>query len=211
MRNIPGASEKIAGNACFIQEPQTLKGQWLEYFPNVRQLHVEIGSGKGQFITALAQQQTDIAFVAIERYSSVLMKLIKKIPETGMPNLAVMNVNARLMEEYFAPGEIDCVYLNFSDPWPKSRHEDRRLTSKVFLDIYRKVLAQGGEIHLKTDNVSLFDFSIQSFTENGWTLVDITRDLHNSVWAENNMMTEYEERFSSLGQKIHRFVAHYVS
>ena len=207
MRNIPDAAQKVARSACFISEPATLKGRWREHLQVDGPLHVEIGSGKGRFITTLAHQQPGTAFVAIERFTSVLVQLVKRIPDEGLTNLAVVNIDARALTECFEPGEIDRIYLNFSDPWPKSRHENRRLTFRSFLDLYRIVLSQDGEVHFKTDNKGLFDYSLESFPAAGWQLDHVTRDLHAELPPEGNVMTEYEEKFSAMGHPIHRLTA----
>lgn len=207
MRNIPDAAEKVARHNCFIPEPTLMKGKWRESLSMNGPLHVEIGSGKGRFITALASMHPQTAYVAIERYTTVLTKLVRQIPEQGLVNLAVVNMDARALPDCFSAGEINRIYLNFSDPWPKSRHENRRLTFKGFLDRYRLVLAEDGEVHFKTDNAGLFDYSLLSLTEAGWAVSQVTRNLHAELPPEGNVMTEYEERFSSLGHPIHRLVA----
>ncbi len=207
VRNVPNAAEKVAESSCYISNPVEMKGKWHQYFGGVNQIHIEIGSGKGQFITALAAQHPDIAFIAIERYISVLTKLVKKIPEEGLTNLTVVHLDAKHLLDCFEPGEIDRIYLNFSDPWPKSKHENRRLTYQSFLDMYKVVLSSHGFIEMKTDNVGLFDYSLYSFENAGWKLQDVTRDLHQSEWNDGNIMTEYEEKFSSLGHPIHKLIA----
>lgn len=207
LRNIPDANVRIAKNDCFVEDPVVYIGKWRERFPHAKELHVEIGSGKGRFITTLAAQNPDIAYIAIERYATVLVKLVRKIPDEGLPNLAVINIDATDLLKIFAPGEIDRIYLNFSDPWPKTKQAHRRLTHKGFLDLYRIVLAEHGAIHFKTDNRKLFDFSILEFPAADYAMSEITFDLHNSEMAEGNIQTEYEQRFSELGQPIHRLVA----
>ena len=207
MRNIPNAADKLALSACYVSDPAALKGKWREHLHIEGPLHVEIGSGKGRFITTLAHAQPGTAFVAIERYTSILTKLVRKIPEEGLTNLAVVNIDARALADCFNPGEIDRIYLNFSDPWPKSRHENRRLTYRSFLDLYRGVLSPDGEVHFKTDNAGLFDYSLESFPAAGWRLAHVTRDLHADLPPEGNVMTEYEEKFSAMGHPIHRLTA----
>ncbi len=207
MRNIPDAAQKVAGSTCFVENPEARKGRWRELMGVSGPLHVEIGSGKGRFITTLAAMHPGIAHVAIERYTTVLTKLVKKIPEQGLTNLSVVNIDARTLPACFAPGEVDRIYLNFSDPWPKSRHENRRLTYRTFLALYQTVLAPDGEVHFKTDNVGLFDFSLASFEAAGWRVANVTRNLHDDLPPEGNVMTEYEERFSALGHPIHRLTA----
>lgn len=203
MRNVPGAEEKVSRSACFIAEPASLKGKWKQQLGKNDILCVEIGSGRGRFITQLAEAHTEKSFVAIEKYTTVLTKLVRKLPESGMNNLAVVNSDAKLMEEFFETGEIDLIYLNFSDPWPKKKHVIRRLTYKSFLKSYEKLLSEHGELQMKTDNGGLFDYSLKSLDESGWEVVESTRDLHSPVSPEWNVMTEYEEKFSAMGHPIH--------
>lgn len=207
LRNIPDATERIAQTPCTVTDPQSLRGKWKERFSGCPALHVEIGSGKGRFITTLAQRNPEIGHIALERYATVLVKLVRKIPDGGLRNLAVVNADARDLASLFEDGELDRIYLNFSDPWPKKKHAERRLTYRSFLDLYRKVLSPNGEIHFKTDNRGLFDFSLEEFLQSGWELSQVTFDLHGSPDAEGNVQTEYEERFSALGHPIHRLVA----
>ena len=210
VRNVPNAVEKVAVSSCYVSDPVVMKGRWQEYFGGDKPIHIEIGSGKGQFITNLAAQNPDIAYIAIERYISVLTKFVKKIPEEGLKNLVVVHLDAKQLLDCFDPGEIQRIYLNFSDPWPKSKHENRRLTYQSFLDLYKIVLSDDGCIEMKTDNVGLFDYSLYSFEQAGWIVQNVTRDLHQSVWNSGNIMTEYEERFSSLGYPIHKLAVKYV-
>jgi len=207
MRNIPDADERIARHASHVAAPAALKGKWRDHLHVSGPLHVELGSGKGQFITTLASRHPDTAFVAIERFATILVQLVKRLPEEGLTNLAVLNMDARELEVCFAPGEIDRIYLNFSDPWPKVRHANRRLTFRSFLDIYRVVLSEHGDLHFKTDNIDLFDYSLESLPAAGWTIGHISRNLHAEPWSEDNIKTEYEEKFSGLGHPIHWLTA----
>jgi len=207
MRNIPDADERIARHGSHVAIPAALKGNWRDHLHVSGPLHVELGSGKGQFITTLANRHPDTAFVAVERFATILVQLLKRIPEESLTNLAVLNMDARELEVCFAPGEIDRIYLNFSDPWPKVRHANRRLTFRSFLDIYRIVLSEHGDLHLKTDNIDLFDYSLESIPAAGWTIANLSRNLHAEPWSEDNIKTEYEEKFSGMGHPIYWLTA----
>ena len=207
MRNIPDAADRIARSTCHVTNPTAMKGKWREYLHVTGPLHVEIGSGRGRFIITMASLHPEAAFVAIERFASVLAQMVGNIPEQGMTNLAVVYMDARILDECFAPGEIDRIHLNFSDPWSKVRCEKRRLTSRSFLDLYRMVLSEKGELHFKTDNAEFFEYSLESFPKAGWQMDAITRNFHAEAWSEGNIMTEYEEKFSGLGHPIHRLTA----
>lgn len=208
LRNIPGAREEMLVNPYVIQEPETHRGCWRELFGNNRPLHIEIGMGKGQFLTALAAQNPDINYLGIEKYASVLLRAVEKQETLALPNLRFLRFDAEELETVFSAGEVERIYLNFSDPWPKDRHAKRRLTSTRFLERYSHILAPTGYVAFKTDNRNLFDFSVEQAQEAGWLLSEVTYDLHRSPYAEGNIMTEYEERFSSQGNPICRFVAH---
>lgn len=208
LRNIKGAREAVAASPYVLAEPERYRGRWGEYFGNTNPLHIEIGMGKGKFITELAARHPEINYIGIERYESVLIRAIEKIDENGKPeNLIFLRFGAEDMEALFAAGEVERIYLNFSDPWPKDRHAKRRLTSVRFLSRYRKCLAPSGRIEFKTDNRALFDFSLEQAEADGWKVEEVTYDLHHSEYAEGNIMTEYEEKFSGQGNPIHRMVA----
>ncbi|MDE7325851.1 MAG: tRNA (guanosine(46)-N7)-methyltransferase TrmB [Lachnospiraceae bacterium] len=208
LRNIKGAKEAIALSPYVVQKPEQYRGRWNEFFGNNHPLHIEIGMGKGKFITSLAQKNPGINYIGIELYESVLIRAVTKREAIGeCPNLTFLRYGAEHLEGVFAPGEVSRIYLNFSDPWPKERHAKRRLTSKEFLERYLKFLQAGGQIEFKTDNRALFDFSLSQAEETGWNLREISYDLHHSQYMVENVMTEYEERFSALGNPIHRFVA----
>lgn len=208
LRNVKGSREKIAGSEFVIHEPEGIKGKWHEFFQNENPIHIEIGMGKGKFITTLAQQNPDINYIGIEKYSSVLIRALEKRAEIELNNLIFIRMDAENIEEVFEKDEVDCIYLNFSDPWPKDRHAKRRLTSTQFLARYDKVLKREGEVIFKTDNRPLFDFSLEQVEEAGWKLKNHTFDLHHSEYIEGNVMTEYEEKFSAEGNPIHRLVAY---
>jgi tRNA (guanine-N7-)-methyltransferase len=207
LRNVPGAREEMAVNKYVVQSPEDNKGRWREFFGNSNPLHIEIGTGKGQFIIKLAEQNPDINYIGIEKFSSVLIRAVEKQEKMELPNLVFLRFDAEDIEEIFAEGEVDRIYLNFSDPWPKDRHAKRRLTSTRFLARYEKFINPKGYVAFKTDNRALFDFSLEQVQEAGWELRDVTYDLHNSEFNEGNIMTEYEERFSAMGNPICRLVA----
>lgn len=207
LRHKPWAKEYMeAQEHVFITHPETLKGNWKAEFNNDHPLLIEVGSGKGQFVLGMAQQFPDVNFIAIELFESVAVSIVQKLVETPMPNVRVLTVDAKQLVDYFEAGEVDRVYLNFSDPWPKTRHAKRRLTYKTFLAMYEAVLPRGGEIHFKTDNRRLFEYSLESMSQYGMYFTEISLDLHANEPADN-VRTEYEERFSAMGQPIYRMEA----
>ena len=208
LRNIPGADEAIADSPHCIQEPMAEKGRWHLIFGNENPIHIEIGMGKGQFIMKLAKEHPDINYIGIERYSSVLLRALQKMEIEPLPNIRFFCMDASIITEVFDKEEVAKIYLNFSDPWPKERHAKRRLTSRQFFERYDKILAGNGVVEFKTDNDDLFAFSMEEVAEAGWTLDAHTFDLHHDpVLNEGNIMTEYEEKFSSLGHPIHKLIA----
>ncbi|MGE7272136.1 tRNA (guanosine(46)-N7)-methyltransferase TrmB [Brevibacillus panacihumi] len=207
LRNIPGAESALAEYPTFVQNPVSYKGKWHERFGNNNPIHVEIGCGKGRFINTLAAQHPDINFIAVELKAEVVLRAVQRTEYREIPNLAFVQYNAAMLTDLFADHEISRLYLNFSDPWPKTRHAKRRLTYSSFLQTYRQVLKPDGEIHLKTDNEKLFEFSLNQMAAERFQLRNITFDLHQSKLAQDNVMTEYEERFSSRGQRIYRVEA----
>lgn len=208
LRNIPGADEAIADSPHCIQEPMAEKGRWHLIFGNENPIHIEIGMGKGQFIMQLAKEHPDINYIGIERYSSVLLRALQKMEVEPLPNIRFLCMDASIITEVFDKEEVAKIYLNFSDPWPKERHAKRRLTSRQFFERYDKILARNGVVEFKTDNDDLFAFSMEEVAEAGWTLDAHTFDLHHDpVLNEGNVMTEYEEKFSSLGHPIHKLIA----
>lgn len=206
LRNIPGSLEEIAKNQYVVHEPEKTKGLWKDYFGNDNPIHIEIGMGKGKFLCQLAQLNPKVNYLGIEKYSSVLVRGLEKRKEMDLNNLFFLRLDAEFINDVFDKGEVDRIYLNFSDPWPKDRHARRRLTSKEFLGRYDKFLKPDGEIIFKTDNRPLFDFSLEEVENAGWILRNYTYDLHHSEYALGNVMTEYEEKFSGLGNPIHRMV-----
>lgn len=209
LRNIRGAKEFIAASPFVIQNPSEYKGTWNLLFQNGNPIHLEIGMGKGQFIHQLAKQNPNINYIGIEKFSSVLYRALEKRETFELNNLYYLRMEAEILPDIFAQDEISQIYLNFSDPWPKERHAKRRLTSPEFLKRYEPVLRTGGKIIFKTDNRSLFDFSVESIQNTKpWKLESITYDLHNSSFVKDNIMTEYECRFVTMGLPIYWFCAY---
>lgn len=210
LRNIPGSKEAIAESNYVIQNPEACKGRWKEIFGNDNPVQIEVGMGKGRFSMDMARLHPDRNYVGIEMYDSVLLRAVQKREELGeeLSNLYFIRMDARNLGEVFEKGEVDRIYLNFSDPWPKDRHAKRRLTSRQFLERYDQVLAVNGQIEFKTDNRGLFEFSLEEVETAGWTLVEHTFDLHHDEkMVVGNVMTEYEEKFSSMGNPIHKLIA----
>lgn len=209
LRNKPWAEEKLKDYPEYVvQEPKKWKGKWHERFEKNQPLQIEIGTGKGQFIIEMAKEHPDLNFIGIELQTSVIVSALDKQIEEALPNVQLLQVNAAELKEYFEENEVERVYLTFSDPWPKNRHEKRRLTFKKFLAIYSFILNGNGELHFKTDNQGLFEYSISSFSKYGMIIEDLYLDLHNSD-VPGNIMTEYEEKFSKKGNRIYKVVATY--
>lgn len=232
LRNIPEAKDIVRSSPFVIQDPEARKGSWKQ--DPSRPLHIEIGTGKGRFIIEMASRHPENDYLGIERYESVLMRACQKMsgipyatpadqrehnenPEkddnfTAPKNLYFLSCDAKLLPDIFESGEVDKIYLNFSDPWPKARHAKRRLTSREFLTVYEQVLSVGGLLEFKTDNVGLFDFSLEEIKEAPhWELLVETHNLHRDpVLNEGNIMTEYERKFSTLGNKICKLTARYL-
>lgn len=240
----------ISSHAAVVNAPGEKRGQWRGVFGNENPVHIEIGMGKGQFLTKMAQTHPEINYVGIERYPSVLLRAVERydalvagvdgatdarggasgknspgetgvtkdpggMPATEVPgetdvakflgNVRFVCMDAGRLADVFAGGEVEKIYLNFSDPWPKAKHARRRLVSKEFLAVFGKILASGGTVEFKTDNVGLFDFSLQQAKEAGWEVLAVTRDLHHDgVMNRGNVMSEYEEKFSAMGNAIHK-------
>ena len=210
LRNIPGADEYIEDCQYVIDNADMYKGLWREkIFSRSNSIHIEIGMGKGQFITQLAKNNPNISYLGIERYSSVLLRAVTRFEKEPLDNLRFLCCDARTLADVFANNEVDRIYLNFSDPWPKDRHAKRRLTSPGFLEIYYSIISKDGMLEFKTDNTNLFDYSIMTINESSlWEMCNYTYDLHNEPsMNEGNIMTEYEEKFHSLGNPIHKLIA----
>ncbi len=185
--------------------PEDFKGKWLENKNNMNELHLEIGCGKGRFTVGTAESTPDALLVAIEKVADALVIAMERTVESKLENVQYICADATNLTEMFESGEVSRIYINFCDPWPKTRDAKRRLTSPNFLELYTKVLAPNGEIHFKTDNSPLFEYSVKSFERSGWILSEVTRDLHeNGVCG---VMTDYETKFHNLGVKINRCVA----
>ena len=207
LRNIPGAREAIGTSEYVIPEENECAGKWREIFGNDKPIHIEIGTGKGRFLMELAAENPEVNYVGIEKYSSVLFRAIQKMEENPLPNVRFIRMEAEHILRYFAAGEVERVYLNFSDPWPKERHAKRRLVSRDFLDRYRVLLTGGGHLEFKTDNRDLFEFGVEETEPARWEIMEITRDLHHDEkMNRGNIMTEYEERFSSKGNPIFKYI-----
>ena len=212
LRNIPGAKDAITGSNYVVQEPASHKGKWTQVFPKDQPLHIEVGMGKGRFLMDMAKLHPEINYIGIEMYDSVLLRAIQKkeaLAEEGqeLSNLKFMRMDARLLPEVFEKGEVSRIYLNFSDPWPKDRHAKRRLTSPQFMAVYDQILCPEGKVEFKTDNRGLFDYSLEAIPEAGWEIEMHTFDLHHSEYAEGNVMTEYETKFSGEGKPICKLTA----
>lgn len=208
LRNVPGAREVMVENDYVFTEPAGMKGTWHQVFGNHNPIYIEIGMGKGRFISTLAAQHPDINYVGIEKYSSVLLRAVEKQDELLLPNLRFIRMDAENICEVFDTAEVSRIYLNFSDPWPKDRHAKRRLTSRQFFARYDVILKKEGRVEFKTDNCALFDFSLEEVTAAGWQLDAVTTDLHqDEAMNAGNVMTEYEERFSAAGNPICKLIA----
>ncbi len=208
LRNITGSRDVIAASDYVVQEAiqKECPGTWKTIFGNDNPIHIEIGMGKGKFIHTMAKEHPEINYVGIEKYSSVLLRAIQKMEQEELPNLKFLRMDAEEIDQVFGKGEVDKIYLNFSDPWPKDRHAKRRLPSKEFLARYDVILKEGSRLEFKTDNRDLFDFAVEELEPAGWKADYITYDLHSDEkLMEGNVMTEYEEKFSSMGNPICKY------
>jgi len=197
---IPQALEEYKGKELLTEKIESHYGAWQEMFPGLR-LALEIGCGKGDFLVGMGELHPDMAFLGIETQQEICYYPAKKIREKGLTNAKVISGDAAHLTEWFAPGEIELIYLNFSDPWPKARHAKRRLTSRSFLEEYKHLLPARGHLRFKTDNQALFDFSLEEFKAFGLEIIEVSYDLHNSAIL-NEVQTEYEKKFSAKGNKI---------
>lgn len=206
LRHKPYAKDKLEEYSQYVvTDPSEIKGNWLKRFKNEHPIHIEIGCGKGQFIIDMAKKYPKINFIGVELQTSVIVTALEKQIEEDLPNVQLLQVNASDLTHYFEEGEVDRIYLTFSDPWPKNRHEKRRLTYKSFLKEYETILTENGELHFKTDNQGLFEYSLVSFSDYSAKLTEVYLDLHKSD-VTDNVMTEYEEKFSSKGNRIYKAV-----
>ena len=207
LKNVPGSREAIAESDFVVHEPEKIKGSWKALFDNQNPLHIEIGMGKGKFIYEMARRNPAVNYIGIEKYSSVLLRAVQKMEEEPLVNLKFIRMDAEDITDVFAENEVDKIYLNFSDPWPKDRHAKRRLPSKEFLARYDQLLVKDGFLEFKTDNRGLFDFAVEQLPEAGWKAEKITYDLHHDEeMVRGNVMTEYEEKFSSMGNPICKYI-----
>ena len=208
VRKRKGAEEHLANHPQYvILEPEAAKGKWHELFGNDNPIHIEVGSGKGAFITGMAQQNPDINYIGIDIQLSVLSYALDKVLASGAENVKLLRVDGSALTNYFEDGEVDMMYLNFSDPWPKDRHAKRRLPSREFLARYDQFLVKRGRLEFKTDNKELFDFALEELEPAGWKAEAVTRDLHHDEkLCAGNIMTEYEEKFSAQGNPIYKYI-----
>ena len=213
LRNIPRAESVLEAHDKVIKNEKELKGRWKEVFGNDNPVYIEIGMGKGQFLTEMAARHPDRNYIGIERYSSVLLRAVERLDKLEADSRALENIRFICMDaaqigEGFEKGEVRGIYLNFSDPWPKKRHARRRLTSREFFVRYDQVLAPEGRVEFKTDNQDLFRFSLEEADEAGWRVLMSTWDLHSDPdMNRGNVMTEYEEKFSAKGNPICKLIA----
>ncbi|MDR2899810.1 MAG: tRNA (guanosine(46)-N7)-methyltransferase TrmB [Clostridiales bacterium] len=209
------AEGELAVNTLILDVDSPYSKRWHEYFGNLNPIYVEIGSGKCGFITQMAQKFPDINFIAFEREQMVIVNGARKIRELNengenIKNIVFICADAMCLRAIFEKHEISRLFLNFSDPWPRRKKwAKRRLTHRNFLNVYQELLVEFGEIHMKTDNTVLFEFSLNEFSQTGWGLKNITLDLHNSPFAKDNIMTEYETKFSERGMPIYRLEAEF--
>ena len=204
LKNVKGANEIIINGVYYVDEPTLYKGKWKSIFGNDNPIYIEIGMGKGDFIIENAKRYENINFIGIEKFDSVIVRAIQKSNELELNNLKIIRMDANKLDTVFDK-EIDLIYLNFSDPWPKDRHAKRRLTSPIFLNIYDGIFKNENRIIMKTDNVGLFNYSLESLKENGYEIQYITSDL--DCLSDDNIMTEYENKFYNRGVKINKLIA----
>ena len=202
-KNLVPRMERCA--AYQIKDPIAQKGRWRELMPEARELRVELGCGKGRFTAGTAAAEPDVLFVAVEMVPDAMVVAMERCAAEGLRNVRFIDANANILPEFFSEGEVDRLYINFCDPWPTKRHAKRRLTHGNFLKLYRKVLKRGGQIHFKTDNAPLFAWSVEEIPQFGFTLSEVTDDLHTNGVV--GVMTDYEAKFHELGTPIHRLVA----
>lgn len=200
LRHIKGADIILDSIPFYISDPSIYKGKWRsEVFKNNNPLHIEIGCGKGKFLLEMAKNYPDVNFIGIEKFDSILIRTGKKLLDSNLPNVRILLYDAADLENVFCNQELNLIYLNFSDPWPKKKQNKRRLTAPSFLDIYKNILSDDGAIYQKTDNRFLFAYSLEKFNEMGFSLSNITLDLHNDTLDFVNITTEFEEKWMKLG------------
>lgn len=203
MRKKPNLGPRMeACSDIWIREPETMKGRWRELYPQAREIRLEVGCGKGKFTAETAAAEPDILLIAMERVPEAMVMAMEKVKNMGLTNVFFIGDDVAKVTELFDPGEIDLLYINFCDPWPSKKHAKRRLTHTGFLEMYKKIMKPGSEIHFKTDNAPLFEFSLEQFEEAHFTLKNVTRNLHEN--GPVGIMTGYEEKFYGLGTPINR-------
>ena len=205
LKNVKGANEIIINGKYYVANPDEYKGKWKDLFGNNKPIKIEIGMGKGDFIIENALKYPNINFIGIEKYDSVIVRAIQKSNELELDNLKLVRIDALNIYSIFEK-EVDTIYLNFSDPWPKDRHAKRRLTSPIFLEKYNNIFKDSKRIIMKTDNIDLFNYSIESLKEYGYDIKYVTNDLQSEN-NNDNIMTEYEKKFVKLGVKINKLEA----
>lgn len=206
MRKRPNLAPRMERCAeLLIEQPESLRGRWREEFPGYKQLRLELGCGKGRFTADTAQANPDILFVALERVPDAMIIAMERVKALGLANVRFIDGDAANILAMFAPGEVELIYINFCDPWPKSRDAKLRLTAPGFLRLYADALPAGGQIHFKTDNTPLFDWSAEQLAAEGWEISALTHDLHQNGAA--GFMTDYEAKFCAAGMKINRIEA----
>lgn len=208
LRNVKGAKEKIEKDEHVVHDALEWKGRWQEFFENDHPIYLEIGTGKGKFLLEMADRYPQYNFIGVERYASVLIRAVEKLEICERKNLTLICMDAQDICEIFAENEIAGIYLNFSDPWPKDRHAKRRLTSDRFWKRYDQFLQPQGRVAFKTDNLPLFEFSLQQAQAEGWELEEVTYDFHQSPYVAGNITTEYEEKFAAEGKPIYHLKAY---
>lgn len=206
MRKKPNLIPRMERAGAVLEgEPERFRGRWLEAFPGCREVHVELGCGKGRFTADTAAQNPEVLLLAVEKVPDAMVMAMERALARGLGNVRFLHRDAAALPEFLAPGEARRLYINFCDPWPKSRCAKNRLTAPAFLRLYAGALVNGGEIHFKTDNVPLFEWSVEQFTAEGWELRELTNDLH--AGGISGVMTDYEAKFHAGGVKISRLVA----
>ena len=206
VRNIPGVSELLKESQYFLNNAKAYYGEWKKLFNNNNPIHVEIGMGKGQFITTLAEENPDINFIGIEKSEELVYKALQRIKDKQLTNIYLIFENAENLKEVFKAGELERIYLNFSDPWVKARHAKRRLTHRRFLDIYSYIIKSGGELRFRTDGALLFEFALEEISSTKMKLKEVSYDLHKTP-IKGHIMTEYEEKFTQMGKPIYQYIA----
>lgn len=210
MRNKPWAESYLTEHNDIVDLEAVHAHQVSEWFERQQPIHIEVGSGMGKFITTLAQQNPHINYVAIERDKNVMIRVLDKVREHNLTNIKLLCNDAVILTDYFRQGEVDRIYLNFSDPWPKKRHAKRRLTYRSFLALYQQILSEDGELHFKTDNRGLFAYSLESMSQFGMYFTKINLNLHQEDEGDN-IPTEYEHKFAEKGSRIYRMEAKFHS